>query len=614
MDVFALNLSLLQSRFPHLASVSSTGVCRIAKSISGENTLTVQRDGIEHFIHSPIYPKGEARSWISQFQTIERDAHVIFFGAGLGYHVEAFHRQHPQVSFSIFEPCEAIAYAYLHTVSIDRQFSHDRLTEFIIGRGSFEPIASLAHLIDRVSKVLVIAWLPYTEIFREQFQSFNQALHQLVSYKRDKIAIHSHFEKDWASNSMYNFLEVVRTPNFLDVGKTAIKGKPVVLVAAGPSLQDEIENIRYIRERDLAYIFSVGSAINTLLEYDIYPHATFTYDPSPHNVNVIRKMKDRGIDSIPLVFGSTVGRGTLDDYAGPKLHLIISQDSIAQQLLRRTNGEPPGIVNDAPTVAVIALQAIIYSEASIVILVGQNFAYKGNDYYASGVPYAEGAPRREGMPEVDSTCGGKVVSNSSLIRMKREMEFYLHRHPHIEVLNTTKDGANIVGAAFCELRDVILQRLHKKTTEAAWYLSTANCEYDINFLRGQVECLSLGSEVYQELLAQTAYKLMDIAQKVREGASGVLFQLFVEFDQLFDKLLNNHYYKVYFQPRNRVSFELLYGQMNSIKNDNNALSKAEKILRYFGEFIHLCQQDYEHMKEAILRFHQLMADKELSNG
>ena len=59
--------------------------------------------------------------------------------------------------------------------------------------------------------------------------------------------------------------EVLSIPNILMEKKGEFKKKPAIIVAAGRSLNEEIENIRHVIDNGLSYIFSVGSAINTLI-------------------------------------------------------------------------------------------------------------------------------------------------------------------------------------------------------------------------------------------------------------------------------------------------------------------------------------------------------------
>lgn len=157
---------------------------------------------------------------------------------------------------------------------------------------------------------------------------------------------------------MKNFGEVLNTPNILLEKKGEFKDKPAIIVAAGPSLNEEIENIRYIKENGLAYIFSVGSAVNTLVYHNIYPDAATTYDPGKFNQNVFTKIKEKEIKDIPMVFGSSVGYETLLNYPGKKYHMITSQDSVSNYYLRNENNKPIDMVYDAPTIAVVTLQLL----------------------------------------------------------------------------------------------------------------------------------------------------------------------------------------------------------------------------------------------------------------
>ena len=140
--------------------------------------------------------------------------------------------------------------------------------------------------------------------------------------------------------------------------KGQFKGKPAMLVAAGPSLNEEIENIRYIKENGLAYIFSVGSAINTLIYHNIYPDAACTYDPTVNNQKVFAKVKEKNIKDIPMIFGSSVGYETLIDYPGKKYHMITSQDTVSNYYLKTEEEDRLDIVLDAPSIAVVTLQLL----------------------------------------------------------------------------------------------------------------------------------------------------------------------------------------------------------------------------------------------------------------
>src|SRR5690606_9070724 len=139
-----------------------------------------------------------------------------------------------------------------------------------------------------------------------------ETIKSLLQNRKSSIATDVSFQKRWTINSIKNFPIVLKTPNVLqDFDKNVFKDKPAIIVAAGPSLNEEFANLKYIKDNGLAYIFSVGSDINALIEHGIYPDAACTYDPKERNQHVIKIIKDRNIKEIPLILGSSVGYETL---------------------------------------------------------------------------------------------------------------------------------------------------------------------------------------------------------------------------------------------------------------------------------------------------------------
>ncbi|MCM3700155.1 motility associated factor glycosyltransferase family protein [Paenibacillus macerans] len=594
---------IIQQRFPHLAQLTSRDDIKLVPAGSGGNNLMVVQNGAENFIYEQADSAAQIAAWVTQFEHVMKESHVIFFGIGLGYHIKAFQRIHPGIPFSIFEPNAGIMSAFLEQSTSNECEILSSADQIMLGDPLAKTVPMLAELIDRVSRIMVAIWPGYARIFPDELKQFNDTLRQLVNYKQQRMKVNQIYEKEWALNSINNLPFVLNTPNFLQKGEPSIEGKPVVIVSAGPSLNDEIEHLRTIKEKGLAYIFSVGSAINALIEHGIYPHGTFSYDPNPYNVNVIRKIIDEQIDTIPLIFGSTVGRNTLDSYPGPRMHVVMSQDEVSTRLLRSESGEAPSIINDAPSVAVIALQCMVRMRASTIILVGQNLAYRSQKYYASGVTNSTGIPYGEGMVQIEGVNGEKVISNPSFIKMKKEMEFYIRSSSGVEFINTTREGARIEGTNFAFLDEVISQRLHEKIIDTGWMFDKDSSGYDISFFRRNIHKLQQDGELFRRVFEQLQQKLMELAYLVKSGSEEKAGTALARFDDLFADMISNPYFKLYILPRNRMGYEFLYSKMNSIKNDRQTLSKAHKVVLHFGDFVWSCQQDYASSKDIIDRFH-----------
>mgnify|MGYP001187642567 CR=1 FL=1 len=85
------------------------------------------------------------------------------------------------------------------------------------------------------------------------------------------------------------------------------------------------------------------------------PDAVCTYDPGQKNQLVFEKMIEKGINDIPMIFGSSVGYETLQKYDGPKVHFITSQDKTSMYFLQEQIDQND-LINDSPSIAVMMFQ------------------------------------------------------------------------------------------------------------------------------------------------------------------------------------------------------------------------------------------------------------------
>ena len=132
-------------------------------------------------------------------------------------------------------------------------------------------------------KILIIEMPRYKRVFPAYCNEFHRVVKESIESKRLNLHTNQRFQKRWVYNSLKNHDYVQETSNILKFDFSPFRDKPLMIVSAGPSLALEMNNLKYIKENKLAYIFCVGSAINALIENDIVPHAMFTYDPGVHN-------------------------------------------------------------------------------------------------------------------------------------------------------------------------------------------------------------------------------------------------------------------------------------------------------------------------------------------
>ncbi|SCL91500.1 motility associated factor glycosyltransferase family protein [Sporanaerobacter sp. PP17-6a] len=573
-------------------------------------TLFINQGNKRVYMHSKYDPLKEAGTIVDGYKDVKDGSSVIFYGTGLGYHIEIFLKKHPNVNYYIVESVPEILYTYLSEKSL-KELPIKRLKGIILGIDEQKIVSFLNNIIDKTRKDTIIVELPiHKSVFPKEYERFLDIFKRAIKNKKSELHTEFSFQKRWILNSMKNFKYIVSTPNILMEKKGHFKGKPAILVSAGPSLDDEIENLKYIKEKGLAYIFSVGSAINTLIYNDIYPHAACTYDPTVNNQKVFAKVKEQNISDIPIIFGSSVGYETLIDYPGEKYHMITSQDTVSNYYLKTEDESKMNIVFDAPTIAVVTLQLLYQLGFDPIILVGQNLAYKGKKRHSEGIEYSKDISKEEIEKGiwVKSVDGSEVLTNEGFNRMRKQMEYYISIFTGLKVINTTKGGANIEGTGFKELRDIIGDYLVDEVFDENW-LNGTKVIYDKEYLKAQADKMDKSHSEALKIIREYREVIEKIFNLVKNQNFSQSENMYSKLDNIRFKMNDNDFFKTFILPMNRVNYKVLIDGIESMKSERAPLMKGLRIISTFKNFVEVCNNDiklidpvYKEMNEDILSF------------
>lgn len=580
---------------------------------NNQKTLRIKKEDKTCYLHSKYNPLREAEAIINKLEekeNIDENSHVIFYGLGLGYHIDVFVQRYPNTSFSLYEPSTSVFQYFLNNINLKKS-SFKSLVNI---QCEFEPDVVevfLDALLKNMNKKIIIMDLPiYENVFKEQYNNFFDKFNKLVKGKRSNLHTNYSFQKRWIINSMKNLKYVLSTPNIIVEKQGAFKGKTAILVAAGPSLNEEIENLRYIKDNGLAYIFSVGSAINTLVNNDIYPHAACTYDPTAKNQMVFQIVKEKEIKDIPIIFGSSVGYETIENYPGNKYHMLTSQDTIAAYYLKDENSKTLNGVQDAPSIAVITLQLLYILGYTNVLLVGQNLGYRGKERYSEGISYSSELTDNEIESGiwVKDVYGNEILTNETFNSMRNDIEAYIKLFTNMKVVNTTKGGAKIEGTEFIELKDIIEESLNEKIVDGNGLngLEWNKTRYDKGYMLSQSNSMD---KSYQDAL-KINKECSEILNKIEKAINNRNYdqaqKLYVKMNEVSNKLVNNDFYKTFIIPMNRVQYKILADNIEIINEERNPYEKGKKIVEKFRSIIDIATMDiemiepiYDEMKKSI---------------
>ncbi len=593
---FIDNMKMLKTFFPkveqkilEIEKTLDKGLIRTVSSKEGTITLKVGKQ----FMHDNKEPLQEASRLIQQFQNIQEHSDILFYGIGMGYHINAFVEQYPDIPFSIYEPVPEVFYQFLCHADL-KQIPLHLVKDIYIENRSEDPNDFCSSYVKRIrSSALVIDLPAYHGIFPEKHKAFFTAFENQINERRNSLVTVSAFQKRWTINSIKNFIHVINSPNILLGKNDCFKNKPAILVASGPSLEAEIENLKIIKQEGLAYVFSVGTAINTLIQHEAYPHAACTYDPTEDNEIVCKEVLEKGIKDIPLIFGSTVGYETLEKYPGPKMHMLISQDSLAAFYLKPEHQDRVELINDATTIAVITLQLLAKLGFNPIVLVGQNLAYLERKQYAAGSTFHPIEALEQALTNailVKDVHGNDVASSHTFVRMRQQFESYLSHYKDRDVINTTQYGAHIEGTRFQSLEEVMKSQLQDRVVDDSW-LESGDCSYDLEYLIKQGHIMNHAYENVNQLFGKCKVDLENINVLRDCGDPIRIGQSYDQFNISMDKLRNNQFFTTFITPMNRVELELLMLAVPAISAEKDPIIKAQMMEKEFRSYLSKCELD-----------------------
>ncbi|MEK4027939.1 6-hydroxymethylpterin diphosphokinase MptE-like protein [Pseudobacillus sp. FSL P4-0506] len=590
--MLADNQSFVQKFIPNFLDQSAIDLkdhIEVENSRAGFPTIKVRRDEKEFYLHSKYNPLEEAERIIQKYsEKIEKSNHVLFYGIGMGFHIDLFIRKFPDKAFTLYESQPQVLKSLLEERNISH-WSEGRLQEFFVEFSMEKQNSFIYRFLEKINDEVTLIVLPAHErLFKEEYKMFSSKLSEGIKNWKNHLHVNLAFQKRWVLNGLKNFSRVLVTPNFLhDVKKEWLKERPAIIVSAGPSLSDDLEEIKHIKDNRLAYIFAVGSAVNGLIEYGIYPDAAFTYDPKEENYKVFEKIVAANLSSIPLIFGSSVGHETLQSYPGEMLHFITSQDSIGARYLVREDDENIISINDSPSIAVITFQILSNLGCNPIILSGQNLAYRDKKWYAKEVMNLEVS--EEANKEailVESVEGKMVETNEDFNRMRLALESYIEKNPSIQVINTTVQGAAIKRTRFMEIKEVINQYLTEYLPVSFdEIIRNAQAGYDIDKVTEDFnnqknrEDLKEAYRQAKRILDKLQYEL-----KVTRNF-GKVQQQYIKFINHLKKILDNECFIVFIMPIMQIQFNLFVQGLNDLHLRKNIIEEIETSLPFYIKFL-----------------------------
>lgn len=282
------------------------------------------------------------------------------------------------------------------------------------------------------------------------------------------------FSRTWLEHGLANLPALAQHPSIADVGD-AFAGVPMVIVAPGPSLANNVGQLRGLRGRAIIAAFS--HSLKPVLAAGVTPDLVITVDPQ----DVRYHFAGCDVSQTCIVNAATV-HPSLFDLPAPRFMTLSANSAIDDWLFDAVGHE--ALVPGGGSVATSAFSLALRWRCDPIIFVGLDLSFPGGAYYvstssdgnaranvdANGVMRVEGwsadfeAMKASGGPatsaergvELPGWSGGTVPSSFMFALFHRWFVDRLKVVTGPTVFNCTEGGAFIEGMQHVPLADVPL--------------------------------------------------------------------------------------------------------------------------------------------------------------
>ncbi len=413
---------------------------------NGDKAILIKYLSSEYRLNSIYNPMEEAKRWAAQFEFQSMNTVISMFGFGNGIFTrQLLDKMGESDLLFIYEPCADIFFHVLNNYDITDILSTDNIIITIEGINEFEFHNALQTAINITNlKSQVFCNYPqYDNIFTESCINFFKELRDNNSLAKANIDTDIYFGEKIIDNVLKN-IKFIENSNSLNELKEYIpKDIPVIVVAAGPSVEDNIEELK--RAKGKAVIVAVDRILDYLLDSGVEPDFVVTLDP----MKPVKYFSRRTDITIPLMCFMAANNEVLECHKGRKI--ICNCTPFLEQIYFKAKKLPARILPSG-SVATVAFTACVELGFTRIILVGQDLAFNGNQTHAGGAEETRDIDKNIFLEGID---GKPVKSRYDWKVFATWYKDMIKLHPEIEVIDSKEKGAKIEGTLVMPLKEAI---------------------------------------------------------------------------------------------------------------------------------------------------------------
>jgi hypothetical protein len=334
-------------------------------------------------------PQEEAQALIRGVDVTASGA-TVCMGFALGYHVEALARRYGKMGVVLaFEPDVGLLRSVLEHVDHSAWLSQRNCVIVTEPDDSGEITASIAGA-EGIFMVgtRMLEHPPSKARMEGKSERFGKSLGSAMRAVRTAIVTTLVHVETTMRNLLGNIESYANAPGIDELASIA-KGKPAIVVSAGPSLRRNIDLLSQPGVRDRVVIIAVQTVLKTLLAKGIRPHFVTALDHASISKRFYEGLTAADVDGVTLVVEPKASPAIFEAWPGaircPAERIADSiltdnADDATRVVFERNRGE----LRPGATVAHLAYYLARHLGADPVIFIGQDLGFTDGQYYAAG--------------------------------------------------------------------------------------------------------------------------------------------------------------------------------------------------------------------------------------
>lgn len=413
----------------------------------GNKYIQIQKDNKVYKLNSNYNPIEQSKRWAEQFKLNDMYQVILMFGLGNGMFVrELLNKIIHNDTILIYEPSKEIFIHALKNYDLSDIITAKNTSITVEGVNDLEfhnTIQNAIYWINLHSQTLCQHpyFIDLFEISYIKFLKEIKAQNERTILNRNTVGYLGMHE---SNNTISNIRYILESNTVMELGDKIPKNTPVFIVAAGPSLEKNIEDLKLAKGKSI--IISTDRAFDYLLNHNIEPDFVITLDP----IKPLKYFTTRANIKIPLMYRMEANNEILDFHKGRKF--IYDADKFIKTLYDKLNRNL-STLSTGGSVATAAFSVCLSLGFERIILVGQDLAYGENDLTHAG-------EKEDGIKDseiilVPGINGGMIKTRydwNSFINWFQDAIAYYNK---VDVIDATEGGAKIEGSNPMKLKDAI---------------------------------------------------------------------------------------------------------------------------------------------------------------